>query len=96
MPVEVERFFSSAIDVLLNTRRIDPRKIFMVGHSVGGYLTLRTAANERRLAACASLGGPFELLSIYDGSPPARQINSSLLCGAHDPEQAKERVSELT
>src|SRR3990172_8873785 len=59
MPVDVEKFYSAAVDFLLKTPRINPRQIFMVGHSVGGYLALRTAAADRRLAACAALGAPF-------------------------------------
>lgn len=96
MPVDVEKFFSAAVDYLLQTPRIHPDKIFMVGHSVGGYLTLRTAAAERRLAACAALGGPYELGSIFDSSPPARRINFSLLCGARDLESGRKILSEFT
>ena len=96
MPVDVERFFSAAVDFLLKTPRIHPQQIFMLGHSVGGYLTLRTAAADRRLAACAALGAPFELLSIFDASPPARRINFSLLCGAREPEQGREILRQFT
>lgn len=96
MPVDVERFFSAAIDFLLKTPRVCPMQIFMVGHSVGGYLTLRTAATERRLAACAALGGPYELASIFDSSPPARRINFSLLCGTPDLEAGRKILSRFT
>lgn len=96
MPVDVERCFSAAVDFLLKTPRINPQQIFMVGHSVGGYLTLRTAAADRRLAACAALGAPFELLSIFDASPPARRINFSLLCGAREPDRGREILRHFT
>lgn len=96
MPVDVEKFFSSAIDFLAGTPGIDAKRIFMVGHSVGGYLTLRTASAERRLAACAALGAPFDLLSIFDASPPARRINFSLLCGTQDAARGREMLRRFT
>lgn len=96
MPVDVEQFFSAAVDFLLKTPHIHPQKIFMVGHSVGGYLTLRTAAADRRLAACAALGAPFELLSIFDASPPARRINFSLLCGARELDRGRDILRHFT
>ncbi len=96
MPVDVERFFSAAIDFLLKIPRIHARRIFMAGHSVGGYLALRTAAADKRLAACAALGAPYDLLSLFDASPPARQINFSLLCGQTDVERGREALRRFT
>lgn len=96
MPVDVEKAYSAAIDFLLKQPAVHPRKIFMVGHSVGGYLTLRTAATDKRLAACATLGAPFELLTIFASSPPSRRINFSLMCGAADPERGKELLRPFT
>jgi pimeloyl-ACP methyl ester carboxylesterase len=96
MPVDVEQCFSAAVNFLLKTPRINPQQIFMVGHSVGGYLTLRTAAADRRIAGCAVLGAPFELLSIFDASPPARRINFSLLCGARELDQGREILRHFT
>lgn len=96
MPVDVERSYSAAVDFLLREPKIHAKKIFMVGHSVGGYLTLRTAAAEPRLAACATLGAPFELLSIFDASPPARRINFSFMCGARDLDRGREILRHFT
>lgn len=96
MPVDVEKFYSAAVDFLLKTPHIHPQQLFMVGHSVGGYLALRTAAADRRLAACAALGAPFELLSIFDASPPARRINFSLLCGTRELDQGREILRHFT
>jgi len=96
MPVDVEKFYSAAVDFLLKTPHIHPQQVFMVGHSVGGYLALRTAAADRRLAACAALGAPFELLSIFDASPPARRINFSLLCGTRELDQGREILRHFT
>jgi dipeptidyl aminopeptidase/acylaminoacyl peptidase len=96
MPVDVETFFSAAVDFLLKTPHVHRQQIFMVGHSVGGYLTLRTAAADRRLAGCAALGAPFELLSIFDASPPARRINFSLLCGTRELDQGREILRHFT
>jgi pimeloyl-ACP methyl ester carboxylesterase len=40
-----------AIDYALTRPEVDPKRIALIGHSVGGYLAPRAAAFERRLAA---------------------------------------------
>ena len=96
MPVDVEKSLSAAVDFLLQCPKVQPRRIFMLGHSVGGYLTLRAAATDHRLAACATLGAPYELLSIFDNSPPARRINFSLMCGTRDLDKGRDILRHFT
>ena len=53
---------STVIDFILSTK-IDPQRIALIGYSMGGYLALRAATFDNRIAACIADDG---VLSIYD------------------------------
>jgi dienelactone hydrolase len=48
----------SAVDLLGRTPRIDPRRIFLVGHSLGAEVAPRVAHDDRRVAGIVLLAGP--------------------------------------
>ncbi|MFT3771824.1 MAG: alpha/beta fold hydrolase [Minicystis sp.] len=48
----------AAVDLALHTREIDPRKVVVVGHSQGGYLAPRIAAEVPGVAGIVLLAGP--------------------------------------
>jgi hypothetical protein len=48
----------AAVDLALHTREIDPRRVVVVGHSQGGYLAPRLAAETPAVAALVLLAGP--------------------------------------
>jgi dienelactone hydrolase len=48
----------SAVSLLAATPRIDARRIYIVGHSLGAMLAPRIAAEDRRVAGIAILAGP--------------------------------------
>ena len=48
----------AAVDVLRNTPGIDPKKIFVLGHSLGGYLAPRIAQADPNIAGLVILAGP--------------------------------------
>jgi pimeloyl-ACP methyl ester carboxylesterase len=57
-----------AIDLLSHTREIDPRRIVVIGHSQGGYLAPRIAAENPTVAGIVLLAAPSRPLedSILD------------------------------
>lgn len=52
-----ERWATAAVDYLETRAEVDPKKIGIVGISLGGYHAPRAAAFEQRLALCVSWGG---------------------------------------
>jgi 2,6-dihydroxypseudooxynicotine hydrolase len=46
---------------------VDAARIGLWGVSVGGYYAPRAAAFEKRIRACISLAGPYDLAEIWDG-----------------------------
>jgi len=63
-------FLSSLIDSLLEKYSLDPQKVFVAGHSVGGFMAYRLA-NEHpdKIAAIASNGGLVGLKRLDAGCP---------------------------
>ncbi len=58
----------AAIDHLRSLRYVDPDRIYMVGHSSGGTLTLLTAMSTDKLRAAFSFGATWDM-SELSGSP---------------------------
>jgi len=54
----------AAAEVLATSPDVDPRNIFVAGHSVGGTLAMLAAMSSRRFRAAASLSGSPDL-SLY-------------------------------
>jgi pimeloyl-ACP methyl ester carboxylesterase len=64
--VEAERSIAAVIDELIARFRVEPRKLALLGMSLGGYFACRAAAYEPRLAAVIAtppLPRPGELLT---------------------------------
>ncbi len=67
---DFERAVSAVIDYLSRERpEVDARRIGIWGRSLGGYLAPRAAASETRIATCLSIGGFYDLESIWDRFP---------------------------
>jgi uncharacterized protein len=49
---------AAAIDLALHTRELDPRRVVVAGHSQGGYLAPRIAADNAAVAGIVLLAGP--------------------------------------
>jgi len=58
-----ENVIGPVVDFALTISSVDPKRIALVGWSLGGYLSPRAASAERRLAACVADPG---LLGIAD------------------------------
>ena len=57
---ETERATTPCVDYLQTRRDIDPERIGVIGVSLGGYYAARSAAFEKRLAACICWGGQWD------------------------------------
>ncbi|EXJ89396.1 hypothetical protein A1O3_02463 [Capronia epimyces CBS 606.96] len=55
-----ERVVGPVVDHLLGLDFVDPRKISLLGYSLGGYFAARAAAFEPRLAACILIDGVWD------------------------------------
>jgi pimeloyl-ACP methyl ester carboxylesterase len=58
-------------DWLLSRPEVDNRRIAIMGLSFGGYLALRAASGEPRLAACVADPGELSMLAILRARLPA-------------------------
>ena len=57
----IPRDVTAAVDYLAGCPRVDPRRITVVGHSLGGWAAIVTAAREPRLRAVAVYGAAVRL-----------------------------------
>jgi uncharacterized protein len=57
----IPRDVTAAVDFLAGCPRVDPGRIAVVGHSLGGWAALVTATREPRLRAVAVYGAPARL-----------------------------------
>ena len=76
-----ENVVTAVVDVALDRSDIDPDRIALTGWSLGGYLALRAATGEPRLAACIadpalfSMDGGMVPRLEAAGIPPAALAN---------------------
>ncbi|MCK9910570.1 alpha/beta fold hydrolase, partial [Microbacteriaceae bacterium K1510] len=54
-----EKVVTPMVDYLESRPEVDPKRIALMGISLGGYLAPRAAAFEHRLAACIANDGMF-------------------------------------
>ena len=66
------RALADAITFAVRHSKVDPRRIGMLGVSLGGYLSLSLASNDRRVTTVASLMGgmPPEIIAEAEYMPP--------------------------
>lgn len=60
-----ETVVRSVVDVATTLPKVDPRRIAISGWSLGGYLALRAASGEPRLAACIADPGLFSMAAGF-------------------------------
>ena len=56
-----EKVIGSVVDFALTLPNIDPKRIALSAWSLGGYLAVRAASGEHRLAACIADPGLFSM-----------------------------------
>jgi dienelactone hydrolase len=83
-----ETVVSAVVDVAVQIKEVDPKRIALMGWSFGGYLAPRAASGEHRLAACIAdpglLGGADQLRQalIKNGASPESVTDLTKLDGA--------------
>jgi len=70
----IPRDVTAAVDYLADCPRVDPGRIVVLGHSLGGWAAIVTAAAEPRLRAVAVYGAPARLGEALRLSPD--QVNA--------------------
>jgi len=70
----IPRDVTAAVDYLADCPRVDPGRIAVLGHSLGGWAAIVTAAAEPRLRAVAVYGAPARLGEALRLSPD--QVNA--------------------
>lgn len=64
---EVERPISAVIDKLIGHFGVDPRKLALLGMSLGGYFACRAAAHEPRVAAVIATPALYHPHELFEG-----------------------------
>ncbi len=75
-----ETVVRAVVDFALSQPTVDPTRIILSGASLGGYLALRAATGEPRLAACIADPGLFSVASSARGF--ANRLGADLSSGA--------------
>jgi dienelactone hydrolase len=73
-----EHVVAPVVDYALTQPEVDAKRIALIGRSWGGYLALRAATGEHRLAACIADPGllsPGELMTQMVPEPLRDQID---------------------
>ncbi|THD74368.1 MAG: alpha/beta hydrolase [Phenylobacterium sp.] len=68
-----EKVVTPVVDFALRQRGVDPRRLALMGASMGGELAPRAAAFEPRLAACIANDGLYDYGAPYLAAVPAAQ-----------------------
>lgn len=73
-----EKVVTPVVDFALTQKGVDPRRIALLGASMGGELAPRAAAFEPRLAACIANDGLYDYAAPYLAAVPAAQREAFL------------------
>lgn len=82
-PGDYSMFYDEVTDVLAATEYlaacpyVDPKHLYIAGHSVGGTLTLLTAMTSTRFRAAASFSGSTDQIAWSSGQPEVVPFDSS-------------------
>jgi alpha-beta hydrolase superfamily lysophospholipase len=74
-----ENVVGPVLDVALQRPEVDPQRIALTGWSLGGYLALRAAAGEHRLAACIADPGLFGIAEAMQARLRAMGVPEAVL-----------------
>jgi pimeloyl-ACP methyl ester carboxylesterase len=89
----------AAVDYLLTLGSVDPRRIAVVGASMGGFYAARAAAFEPRLSALVAWGGAYDLsygLQLPRAKDPEALTHGLKVFGAKDLEEGMAKIANYT
>ncbi len=90
---DYEKPISREIDYLTSLPDVDPNRICLVGHSLGGYYAARAAAYDGRVKACVIWGACFDVLAdFFEFSPQTARARCKWLLRAKDEAEAREKL----
>ena len=90
----IPRDVGAAVDYLADCPAVDSRRIAVIGHSMGGWAAIVTAAAEPRLRAVATYGAPVRLGACV-GLDPEQGENEFTRFLAVTPEEFAAQVDEV-
>lgn len=91
-----ERAASAAMDYLLGRRDVDPRRIAVVGLSMGSYWAFRHAAIDARVAALATAAGCYGgKLEIFEKSSPRFKQIFMYMAGVHNEDEFDRMAADM-
>jgi dienelactone hydrolase len=93
---EYEKPVGAVLDWLEGRDDVDAGRCGLWGVSMGGYYAPRAAAHDRRIRACVSLTGPFDLAEIWDELPGLTRETFIARSKASSPEAAYEMAKRMT
>jgi 2,6-dihydroxypseudooxynicotine hydrolase len=91
-----EKPVGAVVDVLAAQPEIDAGRLGIWGRSFGGHAAPRAACFEPRLRAGISIGGFYDLKSIWDRLPASVKDTLQFGLGAPSPGAARERAAAFT
>ncbi len=68
-----------AVDQLLREGLVDPKRLYLMGHSYGGYATLGMIARSNRFAAAIALAGASNLIDEYGQFDPRKRYQDDAM-----------------
>ena len=89
---DFERFTSAVLDYLETRNDLDSSKFGILGRSFGGYYAPRSAAHDKRIAACVCWGVMYELETYWWDMHDITRNGFTYCAGETDPEKGKERL----
>jgi pimeloyl-ACP methyl ester carboxylesterase len=75
-----ERVVTPVVDFATSLAEVDTKRIVLCGYSLGGYLAVRAAAWEPRLAATVAIDGVFDVRSAFKAPEDLLELYNT---GAH-------------
>jgi len=87
-----ENVVTPVFDFALKQKGVDPRRVALIGASMGGELAPRAAAFEHRLAACVANDGLYDYAAPYLAAVPPAQRGAFLAMIKADSAPALDQV----
>jgi 2,6-dihydroxypseudooxynicotine hydrolase len=90
-----EAYISAVFEAIAKRPEIDPKRIGVVGRSLGGFYILRAAAAESRIAAAVVFGGAYDL-SDWPNMPPLIRAGFQYATGSSSEDEARTRMGSAS